>query len=97
MSNLGGTRSCSCLLTINLWGALPRGNAVAANDYSNQGRVLTMYIASNPTLSAIRAENPSYTPGARIIFPGDWIIFRSLVAASSRDGVMEPILDTTEV
>ena len=48
---------------------------------------------SKPTSSAIRAENPSYTPGARIIGPGDAMLLRSLVAALIRlVGEMEPIV-----
>ena len=57
------------------------------------GHFRTIYIVSNPTSSAIRAEKPSYTPGARIIGPGDAIQFRSFVAALIRlGGEMEPIL-----
>jgi hypothetical protein len=53
----------------------------------------TIYIASNPTPSAIRAENPSYTPGQRIIGPAELTIARSLLAALSSLGVIiEPIL-----
>jgi hypothetical protein len=53
----------------------------------------TIYIVSNPTLRAILAEKPSYTPGARIMGPGDANKARSLVAAFSRRGeAIEPIV-----
>jgi hypothetical protein len=43
----------------------------------------------------MRAEKPSYTPGARMIGPGDAIMERSLEAALSRGGSTEPIMPGT--
>jgi hypothetical protein len=48
---------------------------------------LTMYKQSNPTSSAVRAENPSYTPGAKIKLFGSLMIFLSF-AAAGRGGVL---------
>lgn len=40
-----------------------------------------MYRASNPTVNAMRAESPSYTPGATTTLPGVMIITLSFSAA----------------
>jgi hypothetical protein len=47
--------------------------------YSKGGR--TMYIPSNPTCRAMRAEYPSYTPGHMRKVSGSSTIRRNLVAA----------------
>ena len=50
-------------------------------------------MTSKPTLRAIRAEKPSYTPGARMMGPGDDIMERNLEAVLSRQGgITEPIM-----
>lgn len=46
-----------------------------------------MYMASKPTLKAIRADNPSYTPGQTMRSLVSFIILRSLVAPDIGLGV----------
>jgi hypothetical protein len=53
-----------------------------------------MYRQSNPTSNAIRAESPSYTPGAKTKPFGSEIMPRNFVAAEmGGDEVVEPLVE----